>query len=224
MLETTVPSSFAVPARASLVVALPGPASSAASVTSHAMTCQRLMSLYMAPLASNTFQGANGVFRPRTRAGAPCPSPYDTNTHNSNNHDTNSLTSASHQLDFFSSPLDGMVNRSPSGGFFTLLCLLVSTCLLVNELYQFALVDVHESMSLAPANKGHPIPIRVHITFPYISCNDISVDYANTKSDDKVQKRQRPMVLRKVAGWEAKVSEWWLIGRFGAQAKVFVWD
>ena len=99
-----------------------------------------------------------------------------------------------------------MVNRSSFGGFFTILTFLCSLLLFSNELYQFAIVDVHESISLSdPKLSSDTLPVRIHITFPYISCNDISLDYANTRSDDKVSKRQRPVVLRRVAGWEASL-------------------
>ena len=43
------------------------------------------------------------------------------------------------------------------------------------------------------------------MTFPYLSCNDISVDYANTRSDETIEKKQRPLVKRRVAKWEQKL-------------------
>ena len=95
------------------------------------------------------------------------------------------------QVNFFAKPIDGLINKSTLGGILTLLSFLISFFLLLSELYQFALIDTHEHLQIRkiPDTK-ESVAIKLHITFPYLHCNDLQVDYVNTKSDEKLDRRQ----------------------------------
>ncbi|GMH63990.1 hypothetical protein TrVE_jg4621 [Triparma verrucosa] len=110
------------------------------------------------------------------------------------------------KVNFFAKPIDGLINKSTLGGILTLLSFVISFFLLLSELYQFALIDTHEHLQIRkiPDTK-ESVAIKLHITFPYLHCNDLQVDYVNTKSDEKLDRRQRPVVKRKITSKESQL-------------------
>ncbi|KAL7465107.1 hypothetical protein ACHAXS_005432 [Conticribra weissflogii] len=109
-------------------------------------------------------------------------------------------------FDAFAKPIDGIRERTISGGLITLLASLTAAALFLSQLIVYLQVQTRHSMHLAesvpsalfdqsPSARllsGHKIPLRVHVTFPHLPCN--SLDYAhdgNSHSEGKFQHYHR---------------------------------
>ncbi|KAL7495685.1 hypothetical protein ACHAWT_006867 [Skeletonema menzelii] len=105
-------------------------------------------------------------------------------------------------FDAFAKPIDGVRERSVSGGFITLLASATAAILLISQLFIYLQVQTRHSMHLAhsvpsvlfsnnggkssaaAARKllnGRHIPLKLHVTFPHLHCN--SLDYAHDGND-----------------------------------------
>eukprot|EP00581_Thalassiosira_minuscula_P008030 CAMPEP_0183702300 /NCGR_PEP_ID=MMETSP0737-20130205/452_1 /TAXON_ID=385413 /ORGANISM="Thalassiosira miniscula, Strain CCMP1093" /LENGTH=350 /DNA_ID=CAMNT_0025928887 /DNA_START=1 /DNA_END=1053 /DNA_ORIENTATION=- len=102
-------------------------------------------------------------------------------------------------FDAFAKPIDGIRERSVTGGFITLLASATAGLLLLSQIIVYLQVQTRHSMHLADsvpsqlfanshANQnyhhntpkqllGHRIPLRVHVTFPHLHCS--ALDYAH---------------------------------------------
>ncbi len=111
------------------------------------------------------------------------------------------------RYDAFTKPIEGLVSQNSFGGFFTILGAIVTVILFSNELYQFIKVDTNEHLLISPSNGNTqaPLPIRLHVTFPHLTCNEIHLDLANTKADD-IDEGTKAASKRRTAsrGWKSK--------------------
>ncbi|KAL7524575.1 hypothetical protein ACHAXR_002172 [Thalassiosira sp. AJA248-18] len=93
-------------------------------------------------------------------------------------------------LDAFAKPIDGIRERSVTGGFITLLASATAGLLFLSQIIVYLQVQTRHSMHLAEsvpsmlfsnnaANTlmGHRIPLRVHVTFPHLHCT--ALDYSH---------------------------------------------
>jgi len=93
-------------------------------------------------------------------------------------------------FDAFAKPIDGIRERSVTGGVITLLASATAALLFLSQIIVYLQVDVRHSMHLADSVPsilfnnarpkdllGHRIPLRVHVTFPHLVCN--ALDYAH---------------------------------------------
>mmetsp|Transcript_21435 Transcript_21435/g.44658 ORF Transcript_21435/g.44658 Transcript_21435/m.44658 type:complete len:313 (-) Transcript_21435:41-979(-) len=89
------------------------------------------------------------------------------------------------RFDVFPRPLEGIVEKSSTAGFFSLIGFAFAGFLLLSEVWQFIRVDIDEHIKIADSitNPTDTIPLKVHISFPHLSCNDLTLDYESTKSD-----------------------------------------
>lgn len=105
-------------------------------------------------------------------------------------------------FDAFAKPIDGVRERSVSGGFITLLASAAAVLLLVSQLFLYLQVQTRHSMHLAHSvpsilfsNTGNKnaaarkllvdgqyhIPLKLHVTFPHLPCN--TLDYSHDGND-----------------------------------------
>ncbi|EED93395.1 predicted protein [Thalassiosira pseudonana CCMP1335] len=101
--------------------------------------------------------------------------------------------------DAFAKPIDGIRERSVSGGFITLLASITAALLFLSQIILYIQVDTRHSMHLAesvpsalfnksPQNilSGHQIPLRVHVTFPHLPCK--ALDYSQDGNSESTGK------------------------------------
>ena len=92
--------------------------------------------------------------------------------------------------DAFAKPIDGIRERSVTGGIITLLASITAGILFLSQIIVYLQVDIRHSMHLADSVPsilfnnarpkdllGHRIPLRVHVTFPHLVCN--ALDYSH---------------------------------------------
>lgn len=107
-------------------------------------------------------------------------------------------------FDAFAKPVDGVRERSVTGGFITLFASVTAAILLVSQLFIYLQVETRHSMHLAHSvpsiifsDKGsknnaaaarkllvagqYHIPLKLHVTFPHLQCN--SLDYSHDGND-----------------------------------------
>mmetsp|Transcript_32932 Transcript_32932/g.74028 ORF Transcript_32932/g.74028 Transcript_32932/m.74028 type:complete len:341 (+) Transcript_32932:80-1102(+) len=112
----------------------------------------------------------------------------------------------SRSYDAFVKPVEGIRERSVSGGFITLLATLTASILFISQIAVYLKVETRQHMQLADSvpsllfNKarpkdllGHRIPLRVHVTFPHVECK--STDYSHdgsAHSSGDFQKHHKP--------------------------------
>ena len=93
-------------------------------------------------------------------------------------------------FDAFAKPIDGIRERSVTGGFITLLASATAGLLFLSQIIVYLQVQTRHSMHLADSIPsilfnnarpkdllGHRIPMRVHVTFPHLVCN--ALDYSH---------------------------------------------
>eukprot|EP00584_Thalassiosira_punctigera_P002925 CAMPEP_0172534538 /NCGR_PEP_ID=MMETSP1067-20121228/6862_1 /TAXON_ID=265564 ORGANISM="Thalassiosira punctigera, Strain Tpunct2005C2" /NCGR_SAMPLE_ID=MMETSP1067 /ASSEMBLY_ACC=CAM_ASM_000444 /LENGTH=342 /DNA_ID=CAMNT_0013319345 /DNA_START=62 /DNA_END=1090 /DNA_ORIENTATION=+ len=92
--------------------------------------------------------------------------------------------------DAFAKPIDGIRERSVTGGFITLLASATAGVLLLSQILLYLQVQTRHSMHLADSVPsvlfnnarpkdllGHRIPLRMYITFPHLVCS--ALDYSH---------------------------------------------
>lgn len=101
-------------------------------------------------------------------------------------------------FDAFAKPIDGVRERSLTGGFITILATTAAGILLLSQLIVYVQVQTRHSMHLADSVPsilsekgiakrprdlmGHRIPLRLHVTFPHLNC--ASLDYSHDGNSD----------------------------------------
>ena len=115
-------------------------------------------------------------------------------------------------FDAFAKPIDGIRERSVTGGLITLLAGITAGLLFLSQIIVYLQVQTRHSMHLADSvpsalfNRsptrilsGHQIPLRVHVTFPHVPCK--ALDYAHdgaALSDGKFEHHHSaPFVFKK---------------------------
>ena len=112
----------------------------------------------------------------------------------------------SRSYDAFVKPVEGIRERSVSGGFITLLASITACVLFISQIVVYLKVEVRQHMQLADSVPsllfnnarprdlmGHRIPLRVHVTFPHVECK--SADYSHDSfahSSGDFQKHHKP--------------------------------
>lgn len=102
-------------------------------------------------------------------------------------------------FDAFVKPIDGVRERSVTGGFITLLASATAGVLFLSQIIIYLQVQTRTNLHLADSAPsvlfsnagpkkllGHQIPLRMHVTFPHLPCNALEYSHdGNSLSDGK---------------------------------------
>lgn len=97
--------------------------------------------------------------------------------------------------DAFAKPVDGLRDKSTTGGVITVVAGGTALLLLLSQLIVYAQLQTSQHFQLSPSHsfdispkhprhkkmeeRQHIIDIKVHVTFPYMKCSDLSVNIDN---------------------------------------------